>query len=76
MQCWNIRQLIKGLIKKGNITGQLVNDFIFLKKKYFEKLSANEFDYFIAGYMLGSNPYTREEFTKLRKMNEKIRNNG
>lgn len=33
MQCWNIRQLIKGLIKKGNITGQLVDDFIFFLKK-------------------------------------------
>lgn len=77
MQCWNIRELIKGNKKKGNIKGGLIDDF-FLIKELFSDLETKDFDYFIAGYMIGNNPKLKEELLKIRRRNEseKIRNNS
>lgn len=76
MQCWNIRELIKGNMKKVNIVGNILDYYLEIKLHYFQNLKTTEFDYFIAGYMLGSNPNLKQEFLKFRRMNEKIRNNS
>lgn len=75
MQCWNIRELIKGNMKKSNLSGGII-DYYLEVKDLIENLDTTEFDYFIAGYMLGSNPNLKQEFLKFRRMNEKIRNNS
>lgn len=76
MECWNIRELIKGNKKKGNIKGGLIDDFLIIKE-LFSGLETKDFDYFIAGYMTGNNPKLKEELLKIRRRNksEKIRNN-
>lgn len=74
MECWNIRELIKGNKKKGNIKGGLIDDFLTVKE-LFSDLETKDFDYFSAGYMLGSSPTIKESFLNLRRINEKIRNN-
>lgn len=76
MQCWNIRELIKGNKKKGNIKGGLIDDFLIIKE-LFSDLETKDFDYFIAGYMVGNNLKLKEELLNIRRRNksEKIRNN-
>ena len=76
MECWNIRELIKGNKKKGNIKGGLIDDFLIIKE-LFSGLETKDFDYFIAGYMIGNNPKLKEELLKIRRRNksEKIRDN-
>ena len=34
MQCWNIRELIKGNKKEGNIEGGLINDYLIIKELF------------------------------------------
>ena len=77
MECWNIRELVKGNKKKGNIKNGLIDDFLIVKE-LFSDLETKDFDYFIAGYMVRNNLKLKEELLNIRRRNknEKIRNNS
>lgn len=75
MQCWNIRELIKGNKKKSNLSGGII-DYYLEVKDLIENLNATGFDYFVAGYMIATNPNIKRELLSRKKFYEKIRNNS
>ena len=73
MQCWNIRELIFDKKKRSNLSGGIINYYLECKKML-SNLNSTEFDYFVAGYMLGTNSNIRQELMQRIKLDEKIRN--
>lgn len=72
MTTWNLNKLLNGIKSRSNIVGGIVKYYSKVIE-LFDGLKTNNFDFFVAGYMIGSNITIKEKLLKLRSMDEKIR---